>query len=181
MRRRHVLGGGLALTVTSSEKTARAFIAVMLGCLTALAHVALPAAAWEHWGGDRGGARFSPLQQITPANVNRLVRAWQFRTGDLARRDSKDMAWTKFEGTPLFVESSLILCRPFNEVIAVDPGTGVQKWRFDPKMTPLVNGVLVTAPASFSQERRMPICVPSMPSRGGALAGRIARAGDSQL
>ena len=45
--------------------------------------IALPASAWEHWGGDRGGSRFSPLNQITPDNVGNLVRAWEFRTGDL--------------------------------------------------------------------------------------------------
>ena len=35
----------------------------------------------------------------------------------------------------MFVEDSLILCSPFNEVIALDPGTGAQKWRFDPKIS----------------------------------------------
>jgi quinoprotein glucose dehydrogenase len=45
------------------------------------------------------------------------------------------MKRTKFEATPLFVEDSLILCSPFNEVIALDPGTGAQKWRFDPKIS----------------------------------------------
>ena len=44
------------------------------------------------------------------------------------------MARTKFQATPLLVENSLILCTPFNEVIALDPGTGAQKWRFDPKI-----------------------------------------------
>ena len=45
------------------------------------------------------------------------------------------MARTKFEATPLFVEDSLIFCSPFNEVIALDPGTGAQKWRYDPKIS----------------------------------------------
>src|SRR5262245_33103746 len=96
--------------------------------------VTVPAAAWEHWGGDRGGTRFSPLAQVTADNVGRLVRAWEFRTGDLARREPRLMGRTKFQATPLFVEESLILCTPFNEVIALDPGTGVQKWRFDPRI-----------------------------------------------
>ena len=56
--------------------------------LSLLFAIILPAAsqasAWEYWGGDRGGTRFSPLTQITPANVGNLVRAWDFRTGDLA-------------------------------------------------------------------------------------------------
>jgi quinoprotein glucose dehydrogenase len=109
-------------------------VAGTLGCLAA-ATIAMPAAAWEHWGGDRGGTRFSALQQITPGNVNRLVRAWAFRTGDLARRDPKTMALTKFETTPLFVAGQLVLCTPFNEVIALDPGTGAERWRFDPKIS----------------------------------------------
>jgi quinoprotein glucose dehydrogenase len=91
--------------------------------------------AWEHWGGDRGGTRSSPLAQITSANVGRLVRAWEFRTGDLAHRDPRGMALTKFEATPLFVEGTLIFCSPFNEVIALDPESGMQKWRFDPKIS----------------------------------------------
>jgi quinoprotein glucose dehydrogenase len=33
------------------------------------------------------------------------------------------------------VEDSLIFCSPFNEVIALDPGSGVQKWRYDPKIS----------------------------------------------
>jgi quinoprotein glucose dehydrogenase len=94
-----------------------------------------PAMAWEHWGGDRGGLRFSPLTQITPATVGQLVRAFEFRTGDLERRAPAVMARTKFQATPLLVEDSLIFCSPFNEVIALDPGTGLQKWRYDPKIS----------------------------------------------
>ena len=57
-----------------------------LGFLLALVlAVFAPAHAWEQWGGDAAGTRFSPLQQITPANVDRLVKAWEFHTGDLAR------------------------------------------------------------------------------------------------
>ena len=96
---------------------------------------AAPALAWEYWGGDRGGTRFSPLAMITPANVGNLVEAWQFRTGDLDSRPPQAMARTKFQATPLFVENSVIFCSPFNEVIALDPGTGAQKWRFDPKIS----------------------------------------------
>jgi quinoprotein glucose dehydrogenase len=107
----------------------------LAGLLTLLAFVATPAFGWDYWGGDAGGTRFSRLDQITPANVDRLVRAWDYRTGDLASRPPEAMKRTKFEATPLFVEDSLILCSPFNEVIALDPGTGQQKWRFDPKIS----------------------------------------------
>ena len=101
-----------------------AFIAIF--CIV----IALPASAWEHWGSDKGGSRFSPLNQITPDNVGNLVRAWAFRTGDLDARAPEIMKRTKFQATPLLVEDSLIFCTPFNEVIALDPGSGAQKWRF---------------------------------------------------
>jgi quinoprotein glucose dehydrogenase len=100
---------------------------LVLGAPTAL--------AWEHWGGDRGGTRYSPLARITPANVERLVPAWEFRTGDLGRRGPALMARTKFQATPLLVADSLVLCTPFNEVVALDPGSGHEKWRFDPKIS----------------------------------------------
>ncbi|MGY8710197.1 pyrroloquinoline quinone-dependent dehydrogenase [Bradyrhizobium sp. 18BD] len=93
-----------------------------------------PCSAWESWGGDAGGSRFSPLRQITPDNVGQLVRAFEYRTGDLTARAPEVMRRTKFEATPLLVEDSLIFCSPFNEVIALDPGTGAQKWRYDPKI-----------------------------------------------
>jgi quinoprotein glucose dehydrogenase len=104
------------------------------GLLALACFIAAPALAWEHWGGDRGGTRFSPLAMITPANVGNLVKAWQFRTGDLEARAWEAMGRTKFQATPLFVENSVIFCSPFNEVIALDPGTGAQKWRFDPRI-----------------------------------------------
>jgi quinoprotein glucose dehydrogenase len=115
---------------------ARNHVVLMPGLLLAvLLQATAPARGWEHWGGDRGGQRFSPLGQITPANVGNLVRAFEFRTGDLEARAPAVMARTKFEATPLFVEDSLIFCSPFNEVIALDPGSGAQKWRYDPKIS----------------------------------------------
>jgi quinoprotein glucose dehydrogenase len=109
----------------------------LLALFTALVLVAnAPAFGWDHWGADLGGSRFSKLDQITPANVGHLVPAFVFHTGDLAARPRELMARTKLEATPLFVEDSLIFCSPFNEVIALDPGSGAPKWRYDPKISP---------------------------------------------
>jgi quinoprotein glucose dehydrogenase len=114
--------------MTAARKILRVLICLLGAAVT-------PALAWEHWGGDPGGTRFSPLAQITPANVGNLVRAWEFRTGDLDTRAPAVMARTKFQATPLLVEDSLIFCSPFNEVIALDPGSGAQKWRYDAKIS----------------------------------------------
>ena len=112
----------------------RTDLRIPIGVVALLLIAVRPSAAWESWGGDAGGSRFSPLQQIAPDNVGNLVRAFEFRTGDLAVRAPEVMRRTKFQATPLFVEDSLIFCSPFNEVIALDPGTGAQKWRYDPKI-----------------------------------------------
>src|SRR6266566_9245137 len=110
-------------------------VSLMPALLALLCLTAEPGFAWDHWGGDQGGTRFSDLAQITPANVGNLVRAFEFHTGDLERRPPAVMKRTKFQATPLLVEDSLIFCSPFNEVIALDPGSGVQKWRYDPKIS----------------------------------------------
>ena len=39
---------------------------------------------WGAYGRDAGGTRFSPLAQITAANVAGLKPAWTFHTGDIA-------------------------------------------------------------------------------------------------
>lgn len=111
----------------------RTCLSISVGLALSL-FVVQPCSAWESWGGDVGGSRFSPLRAITPGNVGQLVRAFEYHTGDLAVRPRELMRRTKFQATPLFVEDSLVFCSPFNEVIALDPGTGAQKWRFDPKI-----------------------------------------------
>src|SRR5258708_18939691 len=67
--------------------------------LAVLLLTAAPAFGWEHWGGDRGGTRFSPLAQITPANVRSLLRAWGIRPCDLHTKPAAAMARTAFEAT----------------------------------------------------------------------------------
>jgi quinoprotein glucose dehydrogenase len=88
---------------------------------------------WLHYGGDAGGQRHSEAAQITPANVGELEIAWSYRTGDLDRRGGA-MGDSAFEATPVVAAGQLIFCSPFNEVIALDPGTGVERWRFDPRI-----------------------------------------------
>ncbi|GLH79290.1 quinate dehydrogenase [Bradyrhizobium sp. SSBR45G] len=107
---------------------------IVAATLAAISLLLAPARGWQHWGGDAGGTRFSPLAQITPDNVDRLVRAWHYHTGDSDSRIAAVAGRTKFEATPLLVEDRLVFCTPFNEVIALDPGTGEQTWRFDPKV-----------------------------------------------
>lgn len=134
-------------------------VLVICVAIVVLGSPSASASAWEHWGSDPGGMRFSPLDQILPSNVGTLVRAWEFGTGDLAGRPPELMKRTKFEATPLFVDDSLVFCSPFNEVIALDPGSGQQKWRYDPKISTgqrLANRYVCRGVAYWVDERATP-------------------------
>jgi quinoprotein glucose dehydrogenase len=89
---------------------------------------------WPHYGGDLGGQRFSRAAQITPENVRQLIKVWEYRTGDLTSRPKDLIRRMKFQATPVLYGDTLFVCTPFNEIIALDPGTGEQKWRYDPKV-----------------------------------------------
>jgi len=105
-------------------------LAVMVG-LVSLARADGP--GWPYYGGDAGGKRYSAATQITPANVGRLEVAWRYSTRDLATKGGA-MKRASFEDTPILGEGRLYVCSPFNEVSALDPGTGRELWRFDPEI-----------------------------------------------
>ena len=88
---------------------------------------------WGYYGGDVFGQRYSSLDQINRDNVSRLQVAWTYRTGELgegfARRDK-----LAFEATPVLAFGMLYLSTPTNIVIALDPVTGREKWRYDPRI-----------------------------------------------
>jgi quinoprotein glucose dehydrogenase len=88
---------------------------------------------WTAYGGDKQGTRFSAAKQISIENVTNLQQAWQFQTGAFKGREAVK-AQTAFETTPILVEDSLIFCTQFQEVIALDPATGEEKWRYDPQV-----------------------------------------------
>lgn len=95
--------------------------------------VAGPGGEWLAYGGTQAAQRYSPLAQINAGNVGRLRRAWMARTGDLPA-DLDDNEYGA-ETTPLKVGDTLYLCSATNILIALDPATGAEKWRFDPEVS----------------------------------------------
>jgi quinoprotein glucose dehydrogenase len=88
---------------------------------------------WGFYGGDAGGQRYSAARQITPANVAKLSVAWTYSNGDLVSKAGV-IKRASFENTPILAEGRLYTCSAFNEVSALDPGTGKELWKFDPKL-----------------------------------------------
>ena len=87
---------------------------------------------WSAYGGSIHATRFSPLTQVNAGNVDQLTRIWDFETGDLP----SEAAEGKYspENTPLKVGNSLFVCTPMGVVIALEPYTGKEQWRFDPEV-----------------------------------------------
>jgi quinoprotein glucose dehydrogenase len=85
---------------------------------------------WPAYAGTWAGLKWSPLTQITPANIKDLDVAWHYHTGDLKR--PSDPGEFTYEMTPIKVGDLLYLCTPHDIVIALDPVTGKTRWRFDP-------------------------------------------------
>lgn len=87
-------------------------------------------ATWEHYGGDPGGRRYSPLALIDRSNVTQLVEVWVHRTGELGEGARSGEKLT-FETTPILFAGSLLLDTAFGRVIALDPQTGELRWQYD--------------------------------------------------
>jgi quinoprotein glucose dehydrogenase len=85
-----------------------------------------PAREWQHYGGDAGASRYSPLDQINRSNVKRLKVAWVHHTEDAVERPA-----TTIECTPIVVDGVMYLTTAMLQVRALDAGTGKPLWNFD--------------------------------------------------
>lgn len=80
---------------------------------------------WAIYGHDYTNQRYSPLAQITTANVGSLKMSWMFQTG-ISRLGS-------FENSPVIVDGVMYVTTPYNTAIAVNARTGQQIWRYEHK------------------------------------------------
>ncbi len=92
---------------------------IRMGALTLLCAAAQSQTGWPTYGHDPGGLRYSPLTQLTSANVTKLERAWTFHSGKPGS-----------EATPLVIDGVMYLTAP-NGIYAIEPETGKLLWKFD--------------------------------------------------
>ncbi len=78
---------------------------------------------WPSYGRDYAEQRFSPLKEISAANISKLGLAWfyDFRVG------------RGVQGTPLMVNGVLYATSAWSIVYALDAKTGKELWVFDPQ------------------------------------------------
>jgi glucose dehydrogenase len=102
-------------------------IFLMLFVTPVTAQYGAPEGEWHTWGGDHGFTRYSALAQINASNVKDLQVAWRWRALPLGNRPDSNL-----KATPLMVNGVLYVPSGQHQVVALDPGTGEQLWRFDP-------------------------------------------------
>lgn len=81
--------------------------------------------SWLTYGRDYYAQRYVDLDEITPANVNRLQAAWVFATGGENRG---------FQATPLLHNGVLYISADGSRAFAIDARTGKKLWGYDPEI-----------------------------------------------
>ena len=109
-----VSAAAVALTAQQAPPPARVTAEEILEGLTA------DGSRWLTFGGDYTNQRHSPLTQITPENVDRLVPQWTFQTNTLEA----------FETTTLLRDNVLYVTGPSNTAWAIDARTGRTIWSY---------------------------------------------------
>lgn len=80
---------------------------------------------WPIYRGGKESNQYSPLNQITPENVNQLQVAWTYQTGDATDRSA-------IQCNPIMVDGVLYATSPQLKLFALDAATGKEHWVFDP-------------------------------------------------
>ena len=142
---------------------AAAIALTLSGALAAQSGGAREAAAskeWPTYGHDPGGKRFSPLTELTPANVSGLEVAWVYHMKPPAPPPSSTATppptppaggrgrgrggsgFSASESTPLVINGVMYTSTPYYRVVAIDPTTGKEVWAFQlPSGNPSTRGV----------------------------------------
>jgi quinoprotein glucose dehydrogenase len=82
-----------------------------------------PGGDWPMYRHDYAGTGYSPLAHINTTNVSSLRDAWSYRLSNDAPRGFNSQA------TPIVVSGSMYLPTS-NGVVALDPDTGNERWRY---------------------------------------------------
>lgn len=98
-------------------------IIIMLSCSTP----DRPHTTWSVYRGDRANTAYSALDQIHTKNVSKLGVAWTYHTGD---SDSGNRS--AIQCNPLIANRTMFVTSPKLKLIALDPATGKERWKFDP-------------------------------------------------
>ena len=110
----------------------RLFVSMMGVALLSSSTVTAQRGEWRSYGADAASTKYSPLDQITAANVSDLQVAWRQSTiPEAIRQGSTVRAPSVVQNTPLMARGKLYVSTALGTVAALDAGTGEVVW-FDP-------------------------------------------------
>ena len=130
---------------------------LLLACaaILALAPTSHAQTDWPTYGHDLAGTRYSPLRQITPANVTQLQRAWTYHMtveaapvvvpppnavndaaipaggrgrGGRGGRGGGFGGQRQSQVSPLVIGGVMYLTTAYNRVVALEPETAKELW-----------------------------------------------------
>jgi alcohol dehydrogenase (cytochrome c) len=84
---------------------------------------------WLTYSGAYNGWRYSPLDELTTANADRLRVKWVYQM----------QTTHKVETTPLVVDGVMYFTEPPSNVVAVDAATGKRYWRYERVLPSRIN------------------------------------------
>lgn len=84
-------------------------------------------ATWAVYRGDAGNSAYSSLSQINKENVSQLTVAWIYHTGDAEKGNRSTI-----QCNPIIADDIMYVTSPKLKLIALDPATGKEIWKFDP-------------------------------------------------
>ncbi len=107
----------------------RATLAACLVMTTLLSAQRSPRrAGWETYAGDASGRRYSPLTQINTSSVSTLTLAWQYDVAD--GTTGSVSAAGRSQAVPLVVDGVLYTSTARRTIVALDPATGKEIWKY---------------------------------------------------
>ena len=91
-----------------------------------------PMVEWPYVANSPEVTRHSPLEDINPGNVSRVVPAWEWKSPDRSMPEYKVIPGG-LVATPLMIDNVVYTTTNMNRVVALDAETGQEKWIYDPK------------------------------------------------
>ena len=91
---------------------------------------------WAVYRGNKSSTGYSGLDQINTKNLDQLKPVWTYHTGDAAKGNRSTI-----QCNPIVVNNRMYITSPQLKLIALDPVSGKELWRFDPFAGKTATGV----------------------------------------
>ncbi|CAH0992567.1 Quinoprotein glucose dehydrogenase [Sinobacterium norvegicum] len=90
---------------------------------------------WQHYGGSLSSDQHSTLDQINHQNIHQLEQAWRYQLPAMPVLDTEGKTTeqndTRFQAQPIVVDDTLYSCAITGYIIALNPLSGKEQWRYD--------------------------------------------------